>query len=130
MKKIWTLIGFKPSSFTLPDDQNSDDEYDRPVFDGLSFPRNDGNCKSMEDNSTHEKLHTGLSISNFDVSLKEEDVVQFLKEHVSKNINDSEVDILRDERKLSATINANLSTAEIQAALKKINFADCKQKLI
>ena len=77
MRKIWALIGFKPSNFTLPDDQINDNEYDRPIFDGLIFPRNDGNCKTVEEDNPSEKLHTGLSIANFDVSVKEEDLIHF-----------------------------------------------------
>ena len=130
MRKIWALIGFEPSKFTLPEDSIIEDEYDRPIHEGSHFSRNDGNNKLSEVNTTDEKCFTGLSVANFDASIEEDDIKKFLEKDIGMNLDDAKMDSIRDEKKATVTLSSNWSNIELKSVIKKLNFADCKTKFL
>ena len=87
MKKIWSEIGFTPTTFELPesvtdaeDGQDAFKDGDKPMVEARAPP-----VKQLEITEiTREKL-TGHAINNLPKNISEEEVLEFLKENVQKD---------------------------------------------
>ena len=123
MKRVWSEIGFVPSSFKLPEILESD--IDQPISSNLIFPRQENTANQTA--ADIERI-VGLTIANISLEVEDEAIKKFVIENVSEEIEDGNINIIRDQRKAVATVTHSLTSATVQAALLKINFNDCKTK--
>ena len=125
MRKLWGQIGFQPASFTLPTGDDTSDQNDKPIAEKSRFHRNENPKVFTED--VMEKF-VGMTIANINLEVSDENVKKFISEYVSEEIDEKEIDVVRDQRKVTVTISKTLNANTIKEAMSKINFNDCKEK--
>ena len=125
MKKIWREIGFQPASFTLPTGDDANEENDIPISENSRFRRSD---KLADQSGDIEDKFVGMTIANISLECTDEEVRKFIADNVSDDLDEEELDIVRDMRKTVVTITRMLNSQTIKNAMLKINFSDCKQK--
>ena len=125
MKKIWREIGFQPASFTLPTGDDANEENDIPISENSRFRRSDKLADQSED---IEDKFVGMTIANISLECTDEEVRKFIADNVSDDLDEEQLDIVRDMRKTVVTITRMLNSQTIKNAMLKINFSDCKQK--
>ena len=111
MKKTWGEIGFQPASFTLPTGDDCSDENDRPIADNSRFQRIDKPAALTED---LEERFVGMTIANINLDISDEDIMQFVRDYVSDEIDEEQVDIVRDKKKGTVTINSILNALTVK----------------
>lgn len=124
MRKLWEEIGFKPTSFTLPTNEDTSDEMDKPISENIRFGRNDPSSELNE-----EERFVGMTIANINIELSDDQVKKFVADNVSDKIEEEQIKINRDKRKIIVTITSMLTPQIIRQAMTKINFDDCKEKI-
>ena len=117
MRKLWEEIVFKPSSFTLPTDEEVTEDRDKPISENIRFNRNDPN---PEVDAKEEERFIGMTIANLNIELSDEDIRNFVAEHVSREIEAEEIKINKDMRKATVTITSMLTPQIIKQAMTKI----------
>ena len=90
MKHLWAEIGFNPTSFELPDSDDADG--DKHIAEGQNFQRPVQVAKSSD---LEKERYSGIRINNFPLEATEDEIVKFLKEHVTDEINKDVVNIMR-----------------------------------
>lgn len=125
MRRLWADIGFEPSSFTLPVNDDTTSESDKPINESSRFTRNDTKAVISE---KEEERFVGMTISNLSPELTDDFVRKFVEENVSNELDEEEVKINRDKRKIVVSITRTLTAQVINKAMSKINFSDCKEK--
>ena len=124
MRKIWSEIGFVPSSFELPTNEEFDGENDQPVAEAEKFPRADTKSSYSE---TDKERFIGISIANFSLDLTDEEIESFVVEKIGDEVK-NKIDIIREKKKAVATINHSLSADKIKETIDKLSFNECKLK--
>ena len=123
MKKIWSEIGFTPTTFKLPenvadaeDGQEAFKDGDKPMVEARDPP-----VKQPE--ITKEKL-TGITINNLPKNITEEDMLKFLKENVKKDLDivNFELTAVTSRNNASLTVFSGLTPDEIVTTMDKIDF--------
>ena len=125
MKKLWREIGFQPVNFTLPSGDDISDQNDIPIVDKTRFQRADKPPAVTEE---IEERFVGMSIANMNLDLTDANVKKFVADYVSDKIDEKDIDIVRDQRKITVTISANLNAKIIKEAMSRINFRECREK--
>ena len=125
MKNIWTTIDFNPTNFELPDSDTCDETNDKPMAESDSFEQTP--LKAQPTGADEERF-TGLSIANLNLSLSDSEILKFVKESVSEEIEGSAVCIVREKKKAVINIQHSLTKDVIRKAMNLINFSDCKTK--
>ena len=93
MTTLWSLVGFDPQSFYIPEIQYDDMEGvdylggDRKVLQTVHFPRQVDRVQQL---SGGEK-YTAVRIRNFPLDSSDEDIVEFLKKEVGDEISSSDI---------------------------------------
>ena len=123
MKRLWALIGFNPTNFEL--DNSVTDLNDMPIGETEAAGVTPVSSVSKEVESDR---HIGLSIANISLEKTNQDILDFVRMYVDKNIKDKDIDIVRDKKKAVATISNSLSSDVIKGAMSQINFSQCKKK--
>ena len=124
MRKLWSEIGFVPSSFELPDSDDLNEENDHPVAEAETFARVDTKAQtSVED----KDRFIGISIANFSLDLTDEDIRKFVVEKVGEEVKEH-ITIIREKKKAIVTINDSLTVEKINETMKMISFNECKLK--
>ena len=84
MTTLWSLVGFDPQSFYIPEIQYDDIEGvdylggDRKVLQTVHFPRQVDRVQQLSGG----KKYTAVRIRNFPLDSSDEDIVEFLKKEV------------------------------------------------
>ena len=125
MRKLWAEVGFQPTSFTLPSGDDSNDQNDIPIADSNRFNRVE---KPQPVTEELEERFVGMTIANISLDVSDEDVKKFVAEYVSENIDDTEIGLVRDNKKITVTITSQLNSKVIKETMSKINFSDCREK--
>ena len=125
MRKIWSEIGFNPTSFELPNGKEIDETYDNPIAESDHFRKMEQAAAVTEEDT---QRYVGMSIANFSLEVSDNDIKQFVQEFVSKDIEEETISIVREKKKAVVTINYSLTSEIIKDAMTKINFSDCKEK--
>ena len=73
-------------------------------------------------------MRSGLNIANVNLDIDDNSIREFVKEHVSNEIEDKTIEIVREKKKAVVTIIHSLTPEVIRAAMLRINFSDCKTK--
>ena len=124
MRKLWSEIGFVPSSFELPDSDDLNEENDHPVAEAETFSRVDTKAQT----SVEDKFRfIGISIANFSLDLTDEDIRKFVVEKVGEEVKEH-ITIIREKKKAIVTINDSLTVEKINETMKMISFNECKLK--
>ena len=71
---------------------------------------------------------TGLSIANFSLDLSDTELLKFVNEFVSEDIDDSAVTVVRERKKTVVNINNSLTKTTIRNAMSRISYSECKKK--
>ena len=100
-------------------------DIDQPIGCNTIFPRRENTAPQTA--ADIERI-VGLTIANISLEVEDEAIKKFVIENVSEEIEDGNINIIRDQRKAVATVTHSLTSATVQAALLKINFNDCKTK--
>ena len=125
MRSLWSEIKFTPGTFELPKDISEGDlEADIEISSNQIFPRN---SMKPQENEADSERYVGISIANINKDIEDKEICDFVRRFVSKNINDEEINIIRDKRKAVVTVSQNLSSETVKIAMKRLNFSDCKQ---
>ena len=125
MRKIWSEIGFCPTSFELPD--SVEDEGDKPISETNSFQRP---AQVIKNSEADQERYVGLKINNFPLELSDEEILTFLSDQVTKDINKESVDIVRNKKNSSVTISNGLNPDSVKDALSKIDFTASRNLLL
>ena len=131
MRNIWKEIGFTPTTFELPAnaDPKADENHmldgDTVVSEETSFRRHIDRPE-MKDQDIKKVI--GMQIRNFPPTLTEEEIVQFLTEHVDKDITMERVSFMKNEHSINAAIENGMEGSTVIDAAKKIEFTQSKKK--
>ena len=123
MRQVWSEIGFNPTSFSLPDTEDTENVADKPILEGTNFNRLEPIEKCT--NSDMERFN-GIRINNFQLSMSEQEIVDFLCKEVSSEITDEKVKIIK-HKKTSSVIIEGLDSEVVIEILNKIDFSITKK---
>ena len=121
MKKLWDCLKFDPSNFELESDASGNN--DVPIRDSASFPPLID--KSLQD-ETDPKKFTGISINNFPLSVKEDDILDFLSS-LSIEVKKCNIEINKLRKNQNVTVEP-LPPALVVHLHRALNFPDTKEK--
>ena len=127
MRKVWTEIDFSPTSFELPD--SVDEVRDIPISE-LSNNEQSGSDKLGQTQPIQDDRFIGLRINNFPLEMSNNDVLQFINEKLSKNIPDTNIDIVRTKKSSNVTISKGLDTTSITHIMEQIDFVSSKNLVL
>ena len=135
MKSLWQEINFTPTTFELPveaDQTDIEKETSGSKFEGDFVISEDPNFRRQIDRPEMKeediKKVIGLQVRNLPPTLSDEDVVQFLAEHVDKDITVDRVSFMKTEQSINAAVESGLEGAKVIAAAKVIEFRQSKKK--
>ena len=126
MRNVWATIGFNPTNFELPDSDSSNDTNDKPVEEEANTSQNSE--PQSPQNEPDEINYTGLSIANISLDIPDGDILKFINDSISSNIQASAVTIVREKKKSVVNINHLFTKSSMRSVMANINFSDCKQK--
>jgi hypothetical protein len=130
MKKLWSMINFVPTSFSLDDSDKCDDDAQQAQQDAttatiIKFPPS---VKAQEPSSRDIELSDGILIKNFAKILDDKELVTFLVNHgLPLDHENEKIQINRGERNSSVSING-LSSLDVELLFKSIHFHTTEQK--
>ena len=125
MQRLWADIGFEPTTFALPTGDEESGEMDIPISEKERFSRVE-NTQAMPEGL--QERFSGIRIANINLELTDEETKKFVIENLNDEIKGSDIEILRDHKKITATVSCNLNPKTITEAIARINFNDCKKK--
>ena len=130
MKKLWSMINFVPTSFSLDDSDKCDDDAQQAQQDATTatitkFPPT---VKAQEPSNRDIELSDGIWIKNFLKTLDDKELVTFLINHgLPLDHENEKIQINRGERNSSVSING-LSSPDVEMLFKSIHFHTTEQK--
>lgn len=124
MKKLWEIINFNPTTFTLPEKEedlavgSNNLGGDQEIIMTGSFPRPGAPMIMTEEDKS--KIST-VKITNFPPDITENDAVGFLNEKVDGAIKKENISINRSERSSQITLGPGPSTSVIIRAAETLD---------
>ena len=128
MKKLWSEIGFTPTSFELDVDEKTEDDIhqatkDAPVIAATSFPTN---VQRQEVNERDVERSNGITIRNFPPHLQDKDILTFLINR-GMPLNHENVNTTKGVKNTRALVEG-LSPTNVQTLFRSIHFHETKTK--
>ena len=120
MKKLWSDIGFTPSTFTLPEDY--EEVYDDPNTIPSDKPKISAKPPPKKALIPEEMAakHDGLQINNLPADLSEEEVLRFLQEKVSGSLQKENYERV-SKSNTTIYIRKGLTEKEVKDAIKLLH---------
>ena len=126
MRSLWAFINFNPTSFKLPETtEDMAGGGDKPISD-VRIPKVIQAPMSEADKG---KL-VGIRINNFPLEMSEEEILEFLKENVSRDIGVQNLEIIKSGRNSSVSITSGLTSEIILAAMAAIDFKESRKIIL
>ena len=122
MKTVWSQIGFKPTTFELPEeeeDTGGKKEGDKLITKATKKPRNDPNLAHIKENVS------GIKINNFPPEISEAEILEFVKKEIKSDLDTVNFTIhpakSGTRKGTKVEIFSGLDKDSIEAAITKID---------
>ena len=132
MRTLWQQVGFKPATFELPAQADTETEPAGSRYEGDIVISEEKNFQRLVDRPELKdddiKKIIGLQIRNFPPTLTEDEIVKFMMEKIDEKITKEMVNFIKNEHSVNAAIDNGLDGERIVAATKEIEFKQSKKK--
>ena len=130
MKELWKEVGFVPNTFELDADDKSEDDVQQAVRDALvlSVKNLPPTIHRQEPNSRDIENFNGITVRNFPIAMREEEIVTFLVNHGMPDAPARNHITINKGRKSTSVVIDGLNKTEVQTMFKSIHFHETKQK--
>ena len=127
MKRLWSKIGFYPSSFELPDSVDEDNiENDRPIKQSENFNPPVQRPKLSEDDV--EKI-SAFEVRNIPASVCDDEVQEYIQTKIDEEIDKIEFSVKKDKKTVRIYTDGKIPGKKVLDAVNKIQFTTTKEKV-